>query len=113
MLPWHTTGIYDHPEDFGLKLVTWTKIDTDGFEGVCTGSWEMIAVWENADGHFLIGSDKGCDCPTPFENTRVEDLVRVETAGDLNEYIIEEWGHFTKPLIDEAYSNLASGIVFG
>lgn len=113
MLPWHETGIYDHPEDFNLKLITWTKMDTDGYEGVCTGSWEMIAVWENADGQLLIGNDTGCDCPTPFENTRVEDLTEFESAGDLSNFVIAAWGHFTKPVVDEAYSALAGGIVFG
>lgn len=84
MLAWHTTGIWDNPQDFGLTMVKDVDI-ADSYE------FDMIAIWKTEDGRYLIGTDSGCSCPTPFENTKVEDLTEVRTLADVADFARATW----------------------
>lgn len=109
MLPWHEVSMYDHPEEFGLELVAEAKIELDGYEGVCTGSWTMIAVWRTKSGVLLAGHDTACDCPTPFENTRVEELFSVADMDELEEFVWAHWGHLSESVVRNRLATLALG----
>jgi hypothetical protein len=89
--------MYDHPEEFGLVLLNAVKLDTDGLEGICTGTWDAIALWRKSYGVYLIGADRSCDCQTPFENTRVDQLTEIlPYKDDVYAFVSDVWQ--TKPM---------------
>ena len=110
MLPWHTTGIYDHPEDFGLSLITdfyATEVDAD--EDVCSGWFDVLAIWKDAAGHYFIGHDSNCECVKPFENTHPDHLAEVGTRADVREFV----RLYYAMKADEVTDSLTSGLPLG
>lgn len=113
MLPWHTTSIYDHPEDFGLKKkIAEAGVKTMGNAGICSGEFDIVAVWETEDQRLLIGHDASCACVIPFENTRVDQLTEFETVGDLVAFVEDVWRSVPPRIVQEQISILMTGIVF-
>ncbi|WP_446685446.1 DUF7574 domain-containing protein [Glycomyces mayteni] len=58
---------YGSPSKYGL-----TKVGEVEWSEPCW-SFDLTAVWKDADGVFYWGSDSGCSCPTPFEGIRSKD----------------------------------------
>lgn len=111
MLPWHETSMYDHPEDFGLKLVSEVYINT--IDGYCPGGFDTVAIWRTKDNRYLIGNDVGCGCSIPFENTRADQLTEITTFDELKTFVQDVWQ--TRPAYEIIgdYSTLAEGVIFG
>lgn len=68
-------NVYYNPEKSGLKILG--EIDTaDSYE------FTKLVVWERIeDGVLFWGTDSGCSCPSPFEDTdSVEHLDRIDNA---------------------------------
>lgn len=104
MLPWHTTGIYDDPDAFGLRLVTdyYTTIAEDG-----SCSWyDVIAIWKNPEGDYLIGYDGNCECAKPFENTPPAKLTPVGTVADVRDFV----KLYFASQVDEVTDSLTDGL---
>lgn len=74
-------SIYYSPEKFGLATIG--EIDWS------SGSWEFdyTVVWQReSDGRFVYAEDSGCSCPSPFENTGVDELVVLPKRGGLEAF---------------------------
>lgn len=88
-------NVYYDPDTFGLRIVA----VADAGEGY---DFSFFVVWRNEEGQFLWASDLGCSCPTPFEDTGVEDLHR----GTQHEAIasLQHWAaeSYNKPDITNA-----------
>jgi hypothetical protein len=62
-------NVYYDPDEYGLE--TFGEIDWSDGNYV----FDLTVVWRRtADGVFLYADDSGCSCPSPFENTTVNDL---------------------------------------
>lgn len=63
---------YYSPERCGLKVVGMVEKEPDY-------DFNMFVVWESvADKDLYMGSDSGCSCPSPFEDTHsIEELERI------------------------------------
>ena len=74
-------NIYYDPEKFGLKTVG--EIDwSDG----CY-QFDLTVVWQRElDGVFVYAEDSGCSCPSPFEDTGVNDLTVLRKRGGLKDF---------------------------
>lgn len=62
------SNIYCSPEEFELEIA---------FEADAGGSYEFdkLVIWRKlSDGSLLMGTDAGCSCPSPFEDTELKDL---------------------------------------
>lgn len=71
------SNIYYQPEAFGLKVLA--ELD----EGAAY-EFNMLVVWQDAEGYLWYGADAGCSCPTPFEDiTTTEDLHKIADTTDL------------------------------
>lgn len=68
-------NIYYTPEEWLLTPVG----EIDWSDGCYV--FDITAVWRREDGHIVYAEDAGCSCPSPFEDTTVEDLVPATTAG--------------------------------
>lgn len=108
MLPWHTTGLYDAPEDFDLTVVSSADL---------AGSYEFdkVVVWRTNDGRNLIGHDSGCSCPIPFENHRVEDLTEVKTLADVADFARSHWSadYYSNAEVETGVADLVSNLTLG
>lgn len=64
-------NIYYDPDKFGLEIVA---------EADFAGSYEfsMHVVFRKQDGSLWYVHDSGCSCPTPFEDSGLNDLEPVE-----------------------------------
>jgi len=73
---------YYNPETYDAEIVgevTWSEPNWD---------FDYTVVWRDKDGFYRMASDSGCSCPTPFEDTRWDELERLsahEVAAALNE----------------------------
>lgn len=106
MLPWHEVSMFSHPAEFDLYLVSSVKLDTDGLEGICTGTWDVIALWLNPSG-YLIGNDASCDCQEPFENTRADQLTPIVFDKDqIFAFVSDVWQDKPMGVIVEAVDTL-------
>ena len=74
-------NIYYAPEEAGLTPIG--EIDwSDGCH-----VFDYTVVWRRTfDDRFVYAEDSGCSCPSPFEDTRVEDLVLLGKRGGLNDF---------------------------
>jgi hypothetical protein len=74
-------NLYYDPRDFGLEVIG--EIDwSDG----CY-QFDLTAVWRRAnDGRFVYAEDAGCSCPSPFENTGVDELTVLRQRGGLADF---------------------------
>ena len=65
------SNVYSNPAEFGLELL-WEADAGEAYE------FDKIVIWRRLNSaSLLIGTDSGCSCPCPFEDTNVSDL---ETA---------------------------------
>ena len=79
----YETNPYYNPEATGLAIVG-TASANEPYE------FDMIVVWKNADGEFLIGSDSGCSCPVPFEDTELNGpMTKARVLAELSAYMSE------------------------
>lgn len=107
MLPWHDTGIYDNPNDFELTLVRDVDI-ADSYE------FDIVGIWKTSDGRHLIGHDSGCSCPTPFENTRVDELTEVHTLAEVADFARAKWGEWhVYDRVEDRVARLVSSLDLG
>jgi hypothetical protein len=66
---------YYEPEALGLTLVSQVELSEPSW------SFDTLACWADSEGHFYLGTDSGCSCPTPFENYNgLDDLTGPLTA---------------------------------
>jgi hypothetical protein len=65
------SGIYHNPEKYGLTTIG--EIDWSDGEY----QFDFTVVWQDGDESFWYGDDSGCSCPSPFEDTGLNDLVRL------------------------------------
>lgn len=63
-MSYDTPDVYYQPEHFGLRPIGEISWDNESYQ------FDMTVVWfHEATQTFFIGSDSGCSCPSPFENT--------------------------------------------
>jgi hypothetical protein len=75
--------LYYDPAKFGLETIG--EIDWS------SGSYEFdyTVVWRRtSDGAFVFGEDSGCSCPSPFEDTGVDDLKPVASLAEFQEHLM-------------------------
>lgn len=75
--------IYFQPEKYGLTPLG----DIDPYDEPY--EFNMVAFWQNEAGDVLWACDSGCSCPSPFEDTRVEDLN-----------VVTSWQQATKEILE-------------
>lgn len=56
---------YYNPEDFGLETIGEIEWSQEAYQFDLTAIW-----WNPAVGRFVMASDSGCSCPSPFEDFR-------------------------------------------
>jgi hypothetical protein len=74
-------NFYYDPEKSGL--VTIGEIDWS------SGSHEfdLTVVWKReSDGRFVYADDSGCSCPSPFEDTGIDELTVLRRRGGLKDF---------------------------
>ena len=76
------TNVSSDPEKYGLEIVG-SLDDPDA----CY-SFNILLVWQHADGRLFYATDSGCSCPSPFEGYKSLD--------DLYEITDESWTEFQK-----------------
>lgn len=60
---------YTHPDSVGLEFVGEVEWSRRSYQ------FDLTAVWrDTTTGAFYWGSDSGCSCPRPFENTTYDEL---------------------------------------
>lgn len=76
-------NIYYDPEKYGLTLVA---------EADFAGAYEFSThlVFRKQDGSLGYVFDSGCSCPTPFEDTDVDDLKPVSDLNELAAWVRAE-----------------------
>lgn len=67
--------------------------------------FDIFAVWRY-DGQYFWGTDAGCSCPTPFENTDWMDLSRGPAEAALNDYVswYEKTNQYSNELCRDTYA---------
>jgi hypothetical protein len=64
------SNVYYAPEKFGLTA--FGQVDDGG-----PYEFDLFVVWTSGDdSNVLWGTDSGCSCPSPFEDTGINDLSR-------------------------------------
>lgn len=77
-------NIYSSPEKYGFS--TFGEIDFAG-----SYEFDITAVLRaEATGAFFYLSDSGCSCPTPFENTTVEELQPLNSLYEFQQYLNDQ-----------------------
>lgn len=83
-MSYYSPDPYHQPEAFGLTLLG----SVDRYEP--DYSFDIVAVWYHEDGRLFVGSDSGCSCPSPFEDsTSLADLTEVQGWGELQSRLQE------------------------
>lgn len=76
--------VYSEPEKFGLTTVgeiQWGEACYD---------FNLTVVWRrDADGAFLYAEDTGCSCPSPFEDTGINDLLPATPLAEFQAHLNE------------------------
>lgn len=76
-------NIYYSPEQYGLETVGQVDWSDEPYQ------FDMTVVWRRvADGQLFYASDSGCSCPSPFEDTGVDDLTAASMF-EISTYLIE------------------------
>lgn len=78
--------IYSQPEAFGLTIVGKLNDKNLSYE------FNMLLVFEHADGRVFYARDSGCSCPSPFE--------RFTSLNDATLVTPETWGEFVNKVLD-------------
>lgn len=74
-------NIYYDPEKFGLTTIG----EIDWSDGCYC--FDYTVVWKReSDGRFVYADDSGCSCPSPFEDTGVDELVVLRKRGGLKDF---------------------------
>ena len=73
-------NIYYNPEKFGLSVVSTLDF---GY----LYDYDMVVLFKNTDGTYLIGASSGCSCIEPFENQTITDLTPVIGLHDLFRFV--------------------------
>lgn len=77
-------GFYYDPTIAGLEVIGEAAEEPDW-------DFDMFMVWRRvADGALLYATDSGCSCPSPFENTSVNDLIEIGTYDEFS-IALNEW----------------------
>lgn len=73
---------YYNPDKYGMSQIG--EIDwSDG-----NYQFDLTVVWRKEDGSFVYGEDSGCSCPTPFENMDAQDLIKIESLQNFQDYLV-------------------------
>jgi hypothetical protein len=60
---------YGSPEQFGLTTIAELERSDGNYQ------FDLLVLWRRtSDGAVVWAEDSGCSCPSPFEDTGVEDL---------------------------------------
>lgn len=71
--PWYREDAPESPYEY-LTEVQWGEADY---------SFDLTRVYRHTEtGELFYAEDSGCSCPSPFENTEEDDLVRIERMQD-------------------------------
>lgn len=62
-------NIYYSPEKFGLEMVGGVELSDGNYQ------FDTIILLRDSHGILLYAHDSGCSCPSPFEDTGVDDLT--------------------------------------
>lgn len=74
-------NIYSSPEKFGLTTIGEVDWSSGSYE------FDLTVVWKReSDGKFVYAEDSGCSCPSPFEDTGIEDLTVLRKRGGLADF---------------------------
>jgi hypothetical protein len=69
------SNIYYQPAEFGLTTVGEVDYVPGCYE------FDLLVVWQDANGRYFYGEDSGCSCPAPFESQGLSDLVQTTGQG--------------------------------
>jgi hypothetical protein len=73
--------MYYDPEKFGLETVGEIDWSSGCYE------FDLTVVWKRtSDGGFVYAEDRGCSCPSPFEDTGIDDLTVLRARGGLEDF---------------------------
>lgn len=73
-------NLYYNPEKFGLSIVSTLDF---GYRY----DYDMVVLFKNIDGTYLIGTASGCSCIEPFENQTIIDLTPVKGWHDISRLV--------------------------
>lgn len=74
--------IYGSPEKYGLETIGEIDWSSGSYE------FDLTVVWRRTfDGAFVYGEDAGCSCPSPFESTGVDELIRITSLGEFRTHL--------------------------
>lgn len=73
--------VYYEPESLGLTSVGTVDWSREAW------SFDLTAVWKDAEGKFYWADDSGCSCPSPFEMINRLDMLNSGTAHDVAAYL--------------------------
>lgn len=73
--------MYYDPAKFGLEPVGEIEWSSGSYESALTVVWKRIS-----DGRLVYAEDSGCSCPSPFEDTGIEDLTILRKRGGLEDF---------------------------
>ncbi len=72
------SDLYYAPEKFGLTTIGEVDFSSGDY------CFDYTVVWQRQeDGAFLFGDDAGCSCPSPFEDTGLNDLTVAKGIGEI------------------------------
>ena len=97
------TSIYYNPEKYGLGLIASYDI-ADSYE------FDIVAVFKDSNGKYLIGYDSGCSCPIPFEYHDLNDLFTIKTLDEVANYARENWVYYESGIVENAVATLIDGL---
>lgn len=81
------SNIFSDPEGFGLTLLGEVDFSDGCYE------FDYTAVWRTSDGALVYADDAGCSCPSPFEDTGVNELI-VCTPAELQAHLEDQAGRY-------------------
>lgn len=77
--PWYTTEELPVSPYVEIAEVQWGEADY---------SFDLTRVYRHTEtGELFYAEDRGCSCPSPFEDTTEEDLTRIERMQDWYEHV--------------------------
>jgi hypothetical protein len=107
-----------YPADLALRMPysreadgQWEEVGAADMRGNLSYEFDEVRVYRHKFfGGLLIAHDSGCSCPTPFEDTTVEDgkflnsLVEFDAFIDEHAGIESRWDEETRTSIDQRYA---------
>jgi len=84
-------NVYYDPEKFGLTQVGALDYSDGAYQ------FDLTVVWVDVSGQLYYADDSGCSCPSPFEDTGINDLTKA-TVSSLRDHlrgrIKEQYGDY-------------------